>query len=133
MKKRLRNWVVKKLSKYFQVKEVEYFCGKNPYNVILGENSYFEKPRQINGGNYIIIGNKSSIGHSAWLGAFDSYLNQNFIPEIKIGNNVKIGNYACITAIDKIVIQDGCLMSEYVYISDHYHGFNPTLNIEPAK
>ena len=54
-------------------------------------------------------------------------------PKIIIGNNVRIGNYACITAVDEIVIENGCLFSEYIYISDHYHGFDPALNISPAK
>jgi lipopolysaccharide O-acetyltransferase len=102
------------------------------YNIELGENSFFDgTPMQINGAKYIKIGENSSIGRHAWLGAFDKYLNQVFQPQLIIGKNVRIGNYACITTIDKVEIEDGCLFSEYIYISDHAHGFDPTLNLSP--
>lgn len=98
----------------------------------LGENSFFDgSPLQINGAEHITIGKNASIGKNAWLGAFDSYLDQRFKPSIIIEDNVRIGNYACITAIDKIQIEEGCLFSEYVYISDHAHGYDPTLNLSP--
>lgn len=98
----------------------------------LDENSFFDgPPMQINGPQYIKIGKSSSIGRNTWLGAFDKYLNQEFNPSIIIGNNVRIGNYACITAIDKVEIEDGCLFSEYIYISDHTHGIDPTSDLSP--
>lgn len=107
------------------------YYNHNIFGIILGNNSYFEKPMQINGGHYIHIGDNSSIGYSAWLGAFDKYLNQEFSPSITIGNNVRIGNYACITAIDKVEIEDGCLFSEYIYISDHAHGIDASQGTSP--
>ena len=131
--KTIKSKVIKYLSKYFQIKENTYYTSENSFGIVMGENTFIEKPKQIDGGNYIELKNNSSIGHSAWLGAFDSYENQKFNPRIIIGNNVRIGNYACITAVDEIIIENGCLFSEYVYISDHYHGFDPALNISPAK
>ena len=97
----------------------------------MGSNSSIENPKVISGAENISIGSNTSIGHSSWIAAFNSYLNQNFSPNIIIKNNVRIGNYACITAIDEIVIEDGCLFSEYVYISDHYHGVDPSTNLSP--
>jgi len=125
-------FLLRHLSKYFQVKEKKYFHNDS-FGIVMGENSFIEKPSQIDGGKYIIIKNNSSVGHSAWLGAFESYLDQKFTPSISIGNNVRIGNYACITSIDTIDIGDGCLFSEYVYISDHYHGIDPSIGLKPAK
>ncbi|MFV0539036.1 MAG: acyltransferase [Dysgonomonas sp.] len=98
-------------------------------NMSLG--AILDNPMQIDGGKYIRIGENSSIGRYAWLGAFDSYLNQKYTPELIIGSNVRIGNYACITAIGSVQIGDGCLFSEYVYISDHAHGYDPLLNLSP--
>lgn len=122
IKKRLLRF----LSKYFQpIEKVESI------NLKLGNNSSIEKPRSISGAENISIGNYTTIGHSIWLAAFDQYLEQQFQPKIIIQDNVRIGNYACITAIDEIVIEDGCLFSEYVYISDHYHGANPTTGLSP--
>lgn len=122
----------KYLERYFQLKQPRVFKQKNPYNIKVGMNSHFGFPNQIDGGEFIKMGDSSSIGHSAWLGAFDSYLDQIFKPKLTIGNHVRIGNYACITCIDEITIEDGCLFSEYSYISDHYHGFDPSLDKIPA-
>ena len=97
----------------------------------MGSNSFIEDSKPIVGAEYTKIGNNTSIGHSSWIAAFDKYLNQKFSPTIIIGNNVRIGNYACITAIDEICIEDGCLFSEYIYISDHYHGVDPSTNLSP--
>lgn len=122
IKKRLLRF----LSKYYQKIEE-----KKTYNLVLGTNSLIEEPKSIEGTKFISIGSNTSIGHSAWLAAFENYLNQSFTPKLLIGNNVRIGNYACITVIDEVDIADGCLFSEYVYISDHYHGNDPTTELSP--
>ena len=117
------------LSNHFQ--KIEEKTIESDPNLKLGSNSSIENPKVISGAENISIGSNTSIGHSSWIAAFNSYLNQNFSPNIIIKNNVRIGNYACITAIDEIVIEDGCLFSEYVYISDHYHGVDPSTNLSP--
>lgn len=92
----------------------------------MADGSYVSVPfLKLNGGKYIQIERNSTIGKYAWLGAFDSYLGQHFSPAIHIGPNVTIGNFFCATAIDRIDIKEGCLLSEYVYISDHGHGTEP--------
>lgn len=121
-----------------QVKKI-FFCSPPEISQIqekmqrmsIGKSSYVEQPMQIDGAKFIQIGDNSSIGRYAWLGAFSSYRKQQFSPSITIGNNVRIGNYACITAIDKIEIGDGCLFSEYIYISDHAHGIDASEEISP--
>lgn len=82
---------------------------------------------QINGPEHINIGKNSSIGKHAWISCYENYLAQTFNPKLQIGNNVIIGNYACITAVNEIIIEDGCLFSDYIYISDHAHGFDPEI------
>lgn len=124
VKKRLLRYLSNHFQKIENTKKISY-------HLQLGENSSLEEPKSISGENYIHIGNNTSIGHSAWIAAFDEYLDQSFSPNITIKDNVRIGNYACITAIDEITIADGCLFSEYVYISDHYHGTDPTTNLSP--
>lgn len=131
MMKFLKRKVVNYLSNFFLRIEPKYYDNNNSLGIKIGSNSFLENPKTLNGGEYIEIKDNSSIGHSSWLGAFDKYYNQFFKPKIIISSNVRIGNYACITAIDEVLIKDGCLLSEYVYISDHYHGFDPTLNLPP--
>lgn len=131
--KTIKRKIIRYLSRYFQLKEQKYYTNGDSLGIAMGENTFIETPKQIDGGNYIEIKSNSTIGHSAWLGAFESYQTQKFNPKIIIGNNVRIGNYVCITSIDEIYIDDGCLFSEYVYISDHYHGTDPSIGTEPAK
>ncbi|KAF2325937.1 MAG: acyltransferase [Flavobacterium nitrogenifigens] len=128
----LKRKMVNYLSTFFQKIEPKYYNQNNSLGIKVGINSFFEKPKILDGAEYIEIKDNSSIGHTAWLAAFDKYLNQSFSPRIIISNNVRIGNYACITAIDEILINDGCLISEYVYLSDHYHDFDPTIDL-PLK
>lgn len=80
---------------------------------------------RIDGPRLIKLGENSSIGKHAWLACYEHFRGQTFDPEIDIGTDVRIGNYSCVTAIDRVRIGDGCLLSDYVYISDHTHDFDP--------
>lgn len=96
--------------------------------VDIGKGSYLSVPYlSIAGGKYVSLGQNTTIGKHAWLAALDNFRDQRFSPSVRIGDNVTIGNFFCLTAIDKIEIGDGCLFSEYVYISDHSHGTDPNL------
>jgi acetyltransferase-like isoleucine patch superfamily enzyme len=79
----------------------------------------------LDGPELISLGKNTTVGRNAWISCYTSYGDQVFSPRIMIGDNVTIGNYTCITAVDEIVIEDDCLFSDYVYISDHSHSFNP--------
>jgi acetyltransferase-like isoleucine patch superfamily enzyme len=125
----LKKRLIRFLSNHFQ--KIDKKKQENQPNLSIGLNSFIEDSKPIIGAKYTTIMDNTSIGHSSWIAAFDNYLNQKFTPEIKIGNNVRIGNYACITAIDEVSIEDGCLFSEYIYISDHYHGVDPGTNLSP--
>ena len=48
-----------------------------------------------------------------------------YSPTIRIGDNVYIGSYVNIGAIDCVKIEDGCVLSEYIYITDNLHGMHP--------
>lgn len=105
----------------------------NPFGIDFAEGAKIKDPLRIEGGQYIKIGSNCSIGRMAWIAAYDKYSEQKFNPQIIIGEDVTIGNLACITSIDSIKIGKGCLFSEYVYISDHAHGVQPNLNLYPAS
>lgn len=80
------------------------------------------EPKQIVGEKYISIGEKSILHKQCILTAWDVYEMQKFAPEIKIGNNVRIGEYCQISACNKVVIGNGVLTGRWVYISDNAHG-----------
>ena len=95
--------------------------------VSTGRNAKLEIPGlQDQGPEYMKVGDNSSIGEHAWLACYDRSRDQLFRPSLAIGDNVRIGNHACITVVDEVSIADGCLFSDYVYVSDHSHDFDPT-------
>jgi lipopolysaccharide O-acetyltransferase len=90
-----------------------------------GSESFIHFPRRINGAEHISIGCRTSIEAGSWLAAFGRYGSGVYAPDLTIEDDVRIGRYVCITCINKVTIRRGCLLSEYVYISDHAHGNNP--------
>jgi len=91
----------------------------------IGVGSRVIDPSQIDGREFITIGNHTTIKGGAWISAYDHYAGMTYTPSIIIQDDVYIGGRACITAINGIKIGSGCVISEDVYISDHIHGHNP--------
>ena len=94
-----------------------------------GRGSIVMIPRKIQGASSIHIHENTIIGRRSWIGAFQKYGDQYFEPIIKIMADVRIGSGFILTAVDSIVIENGCLISESVFISDHSHGTTP--GVEP--
>jgi acetyltransferase-like isoleucine patch superfamily enzyme len=90
-----------------------------------GDDSILWRPRHVDGNNFISIGARTSIRHHAWLSATTKYADDVFQPELTIGSDVYIGNFCCIFAIHEVTIEDGCVLSDYVYITDSAHGIDP--------
>ena len=90
-----------------------------------GRRSVVMFPRRVQGARRIDIGADVVIQSHGWLGAIERFGNQRFAPRIDIGDHVRIGRQAVITAIEEVSIGEGCLLSEQVFISDHAHGAVP--------
>ena len=86
-----------------------------------GRGARMAFPRRLRGRRHISIGPGSRIGAYGWLEAVTAWGDQRFEPRIQIGRDVAIGRNATITATHKVVIGDGCLFSEGIYISDTAH------------
>lgn len=93
------------------------------YGLKVGSKTVIRPPRQIDGKEYIVIGNNSIIEGEAWISAYTSYefSNQKFTPHISIGSDVFLGKYAIITAIDKVIIGDNVQVADSLFVSDHAH------------
>jgi lipopolysaccharide O-acetyltransferase len=103
------------------IKSVIYFFLR-PLNLgAVGGGLIIKFPRIIKGNECIFLGENVRIASHAWIQCFKRYAKGCYNPRIEIGDNVQIGRYATITAIDSIKIGSNCLLSEYVYISDHAH------------
>lgn len=87
--------------------------GKSSY---LGLNTVYEGEQYISIGSHVIMGSDSRL--TAW----DRYNAQHFTPEIVIGDNCNIGQFAHITAINRIQIGNNVLMGTKVLITDNSHG-----------
>ena len=70
------------------------------------------------------IGQDFVAGRGLWLEAVTDYApaNQNFSPQLIIGDRVSVGEYVHIGCNHRIVIGDDVLMGSKIYITDHNHG-----------
>lgn len=87
-------------------------------NTLLSTNSTYRDT------DCIYIGEESSIGEYTILTAWKNYSHtqQQFTPEIHIGNHCDIGPQSHITAIHRIIIGDNVLTGPRVLITDNSHG-----------
>ncbi len=100
-----------------------------------GEHFFVCKPFQIIGGEYICIGDNFSTMKNIRMECFDNFKNQNFTPKLVIGNNVVMNNNIHIGCINKINIGNNVLFASNIYISDHYHGYinSMDINLPPVE
>lgn len=98
----------------------------------------------LRGMQYIEVGEQTGFGDWIYLTAWDCYpcINlqgkeeiQYFHPSIKIGSRCSFGAFNHITAINRIVIGDGCLTGKWVTITDNSHGNTElsSLRIPPSR
>ena len=74
------------------------------------------------GYKHIKIGNNFFALRGLRIEAVDSYGTQTFSPKIVIGENVAVGDFCHIAAIEEVNIGNGVLMGSKVFITDHQHG-----------
>jgi acetyltransferase-like isoleucine patch superfamily enzyme len=100
-----------------------------------GKNFYLEYKANLYGTKHIIVGDNFGCRRGLRIEVYDHFLEDQFSPEIIIGNNVKMGDDCHIAAINKIIIGDDTLMAGKIFITDHYHGKinNEDLLHTPAK
>ncbi len=87
----------------------------------IGRDSLVMLPRRVQGAPHVHIGDDTIIQAHGWIAAFDAFGAQRFQPRIQVGDGCRIGRGVIITAIEEVVIGDGCLFSEQVFVSDHAH------------
>ena len=76
----------------------------------------------ISGAEHIRIGERFFCGQDVRMEAWTKYGEQQFDPEIHIGNDVTVTDRCYLSCIDRIEIGDGVLLGREVYISDNSHG-----------
>ena len=92
-------------------------------------------PTHIDGGKYICCGKNVFLGPGGILSAWSNYQGVNYSPEIRIGDNVTIGNGYHISSACRISIGNNVLMGKYITIVDNSHGktTREVMDISPIK
>lgn len=91
-----------------------------------GFNSALLRPWKVVGAPMIEIGERTTIRPDSNLWAISEYEGKRYNPSLIIGSCVYIGPHVFLTTIDSLTIEDGCVLSEHVYITDFFHGLDPT-------
>ena len=102
-----------------------------------GKNTYVGNKFKIINADYISIGNNFNAGTNLKLQTWPMYRNQKtkYTPHLVIKNNVSMMDNCLISCMDEVVINDGCLFGDNVFVTDNFHGNNTNdeINVEPIK
>ncbi len=91
-----------------------------------GKGSKISFPASISGSEHIHFGSNCVVGKNSVLTSINHDLVKPITnSQIKVGNNVYIGHNVNIHSMGLLSIGNGCVLSDYVYISNVSHGFNP--------
>lgn len=90
-----------------------------------GRDSAFRLPRTLRNKECIEVGDAFLMGRYGLIFPVTQYEGVKYNPRVVIADNVYIGGFTQIHCASKIEIEDGCVLSEYCYISDISHGLDP--------
>ena len=96
-----------------------------PRGVTMGKRSIVMRPRWIFNPSEVQMGDDCTIGHMTVFYPLISYDATPQKGRIILGNQVYIGGFCQLHAMQTLEIGNGCVLSEHVYISDISHGLNP--------
>lgn len=86
-----------------------------------GYKSYIRFPLQIDGASNISIGKRVYVGYKAWLAALPLTGEDKCL--LEIGDDCTIGNFNHIYCTKSVILENGVLTADKVYISDNLHGY----------
>lgn len=82
-----------------------------------------KKPTYFKGLRYISIGDNFNARENLRIECWDKFSNKSYNPIIEIGENVTMNFNIHIGCINKIIIGNNVLFSSNIFITDHFHGF----------
>lgn len=88
----------------------------------IGENFQLGRDFRILNPQFIEIGQNFRASSRFRLEVAENFGDQNFTPQVIIGNNVIFHTDVHIGCINRIEIGDDCLFASRIFITDHYHG-----------
>lgn len=91
-----------------------------------GVGVIIQRPHRISHPESIRIGDRTLIHSNALITPIQAYEGIHYNPEIIIGSDVYIGPNLFLACTSRVIIGDGSVLSEGVYINDSNHGLDPT-------
>lgn len=91
----------------------------------LGAAARITPPLRHVNGHCIEIGDRVVMGRNCLLQPLTRYLQQQFTPSLRIGDDCYIGPDCQFHCVDRIELERGCVLSDQVYVSDVGHGMDP--------
>ena len=119
-----------KIMKFFRMNKFERAISirRNTYAFLykknfacIGKKSYFFKPIYLSGTEYIHIGNGVAVWHNARVELIEAWNEQEFAPQLVIGDSVHIGQDLHLTCAQSIVIEKDVVCTARVTITDISH------------
>jgi acetyltransferase-like isoleucine patch superfamily enzyme len=107
---------------YYRLKAVLYY--RRVFGSF-GRRTVLRHPKLLSNAGSMRIGDRTSIGALAHIELIREYAGVRFFPKIDIGSDVYIGPNLYIVCVGALTIGDGAVLSEYVYLHDSNHGFDP--------
>jgi acetyltransferase-like isoleucine patch superfamily enzyme len=96
-----------------------------PRGLRAGVGVQVHRPHRISNPHCVQLGDRTTIGAGALIAPILQYAGVSYSPTIEIGNDVYIGPYLYMACVGRMTIGEGSVLSEYVYINDASHGFDP--------
>ena len=87
-----------------------------------GEHCSFNGFRFLKDPQNVYLGSYIFFGKSVIVETYDHYLNDDFCPNIKIGDYSLLGDHCHITCVNRIEIGNHVIFGRYVFITDNSHG-----------
>jgi acetyltransferase-like isoleucine patch superfamily enzyme len=107
---------------YYRLKGILYY--RRAF-ASFGRGSVLRGPKHLSNASSMKIGDRTLIGSLAHIELIPEYAGVRFSPRIEIGNDVYIGPNLYMVCVGHLTIGDGAVLSEYVYLHDSNHGFDP--------
>lgn len=108
-------------SYYFRLLSIIYYLFNSRKFKYLDFKTIVRPSVRIEGKKYITISKGVVVQRHGWLLAMK---NEEQVPELVIGTGCAIGDFAHISCVKKVVLEDHVLLANRVYISDNQHGFS---------
>ncbi len=84
----------------------------------------------------VSVGEQVGIGPYCWIQTVTEYADEQYMPEIRIGNRTTIGAFSIISGSRRIEIGNDVLIAPRVFITDSIHGYEDvslSINVQPLK